>query len=82
MKKAVIRIVICIIMLIMLTSCIYMVNTKNAIIPDNSFEYDFKSKQTDSYVELDDYVITYNSDRKCYEITDKETQAKGSCLMK
>ena len=76
MKKAVIRIVICIIMLIMLTSCIYMVNTKNAIIPDNSFEYDFKSKQTDSYVELDDYVITYNSDRKCYEITDKETQAK------
>lgn len=44
MKKAVIRIVICIIMLIMLTSCIYMVNTKNAIIPDNSFEYDFKSK--------------------------------------
>lgn len=75
-EKAVIRIVICIIMLIMLTSCIYMVNTKNAIIPDNSFEYDFKSKQTDSYVELDDYVITYNSDRKCYEITDKETQAK------
>ena len=77
MKKAVVRVLMLIAVLIAaLSVCICVVNRSNVHIPDADFAYDFKSKLTDSYVELDDYTVTYNNDRKCYEITDKETGAK------
>lgn len=77
MKKAVVRVLMLITVLIAaLSVCIYIVNRSNVHIPDADFAYDFKSKLTDSYVELDDYTVAYNNDRKCYEITDKETRAK------
>lgn len=77
MKKAVVRVLMLIAVLIAaLSVCIYVVNHSNVHILDTDFAYDFKSKLTDSYVELDDYTVAYNNDRKCYEITDKETGAK------
>lgn len=77
MKKAVVRVLMLIAVLIAaLSVCIYVVNHSNVHIPDTDFVYDFQSKLTDSYVELDDYTVAYNNDRKCYEITDKETGAK------
>lgn len=77
MKKAVVRVLMLIAVLIAaLSVCIYVVNHSNVHIPDTDFVYDFQSKLTDSYVELDDYTVEYNNDRKCYEITDKETGAK------
>ena len=77
MKKAVVRVLMLIAVLIAaLSVCVYVVSHRNVHIPDEDFAYDFQSKQTDSYVELDDYTVAYNNDRKCYEITDKETGAK------
>ena len=77
MKKAVVRVLMLIAVLIAaLSVCIYVVNHSNVHILDTDFAYDFKSKLTDSYVELDDYTVAYNNDRKCYEITDKKTGAK------
>ena len=77
MKKAVVRVLMLIAVLIAaLSVCVYVVSHRNVHIPDEDFAYDFQSKQTDSYVELDDYTVEYNNDRKCYEITDKETGAK------
>ena len=77
MKKAVVRVLMLIAVLIAaLSVCICVVNRSNVHIPDADFAYDFKSKLTNSYVELDDYTVAYNNDKKCYEITDKETGAK------